>query len=206
MSKIILDPTEVLERKTAYALKELQKDTPLVALSSPAGVYLASYSNSQAHQKVVELNNFPGALVILGGVGNQSDLTLLKGELRRFITAYEQFVHRKDISGRLIASTAAAILRQHFLESPKPLCVRVVIVDPHDPECPFCALSFNGEEKVSKNLCMDGEGVHLVAAEVHSVKEMKRFAKRYLKKPPHYLFQSSSFEISKKDKTKEKKL
>ncbi len=205
MNSILLDPVEVLARKEAYAIAELQKDTPLIALSSPKGVYLASYSGSNAHQKVRELCKYPGVAIVLGGVGNQSDLAVLKGQLRQFITAFEQLVHGKDLSGRLAATTVAAILRKQFLESPRPLCVRIVVVDPYDQENPICAIAFNGEEKVGRNLCIDGKGAHFITVRPDSVEKMKQFAKKYLKRPRYGRFQSYSFELPTRASEKNKK-
>ncbi|MDO8664321.1 MAG: hypothetical protein Q7K44_02110 [Candidatus Liptonbacteria bacterium] len=173
----LLDPISILKKKEEYALEELKKDEPMVLLTSPHAMYCASISTSKAHQKITPLADYPGARIILCGRGNQSDLIVFKNEIRRAITVYEQMVHGKDLSGRLVAFTAAEILRKHYLEGQKAFSIQVAFVDILDPEDPICAISFTGEQFVGNNFLFNESGIMPITERPETLEEMKTYAK-----------------------------
>lgn len=148
--------TQNLREKLQDAKQELEADTPLIALSSEHGIFIASFSASKAHLKVVRLANHPGVLLVFGGRGVQSDLAILKSVLKNGVDDFEERFHGRDLSGRLVAATAAGILRHWYLYLPKVLAVQAVVVDVFDPEDPICAIDCNGLETVGKNFLLSG--------------------------------------------------
>lgn len=194
-----LDPIASLRKKADYAEEEIRKDTPLIALSCPEGIYLATYSGSTAHHKIVGLCKEEGVLVLLAGIGQASDLVILKDQLRKFAVGFSQYVHEKDISGRLMAPTATEFLRKYFEERPRPLAVQVAIVDAYDLEQPVCAISFSGKVEVGKNMLLDGSGMQVLKVRFKTIAQMKTYARLHIKRVKVAKFQSFSYRISKEE-------
>ena len=202
MENKLLDPIAILKSKEEHAREELAGDAPLLALSFPGGIFLYTLTPSAAHQKIVLLSANPGACIFLAGRGKQSDLVILKNEIRQWVNAYEQFVHGKDIAGRIVAPTATAILRRHYLESPKALAVQLVIADPLDPEYPFCSISFAGDQFVAKNFILQDSHIYTVEQQFRSLDEAKAFAKKSLRPRRGLFVQKHAFLTNPKKKVK----
>lgn len=167
-----LSPLGIIQEKEAHALAELKKDGPLLILTSPEAAYCISASVSKAHQKVMPL-----AHIVLCARGNQSDLVVFKNEIRRAITGFEQMVHASDLSGRMIAMTAADILRNHYLKEPKALAVQVAFLDRTDPEDPICAISCTGDQFVGKNFLFKDSEIIPISDAPETLDAMKEYAK-----------------------------
>lgn len=172
-----LSPLGIIQEKEAYALEELKKDEPLLILVAPHAALCISASKSKSHQKVMPLVQCPGALVVLCARGNPSDLVVFKNEIRRAVTGFEQAVDASDLSGRMIALTAAEILRNHYLKDPKALAVQAAFLDLTDPEDPVCVISPTGDQVVGKNFLLKESEIEPVSETPQTLNEMKEYAK-----------------------------
>lgn len=172
-----LDPISILLKKEAHALTELKKDEPLLILVAPHAAFCISASKSKSHQKVMPMVQCPGALVILCARGNPSDLVVFKNEIRRAITGFEQMVHENDLSGRMIALTAAEILRNHYLKEPKALAVQAAFLDFTDPEDPVCVISPTGDQFVGSNFLLKDSEIIPISNAPETLDAMKEYAK-----------------------------
>lgn len=172
-----LSPLGILREKEAYALEELKKDEPLLILVAPHTVLCISASTSKSHQKVMPLVQCPGALVILCARGDPSDLVVFKNEIRRAIIGFEQMVDANDLSGRMIAMTAATILRNHYLKEPKALAVHAAFLDLADPEDPVCVISPTGDQFVGTSFLLKESEIMPVSETPQTLNEMKEYAK-----------------------------
>lgn len=173
----LFSPRSILREKKEDALEELKKDEPLLILVAPHAVFCISASKSKSHKKVIQLVRCPGALIILCARGNPSDLVVFKNEINRAIIGFEQAVDASDLSGRMIALTAAEILRNHYMKEPKALAVQAAFLDFTDPEDPVCVISPTGDQFVGSNFLLKDSEIVAITDSPQTLDEMKEYAK-----------------------------
>jgi hypothetical protein len=169
-----LDSISILDKKEERALAELKKDEPLLILVSLPAVLCISASTSKAHQKIRPLEP---TSIILCARGNPSDLVVFKNEIHRAITGFEQVVSAADLSGRMIAMTAATILRNYYLKEPKALAVQAAFLDFTDPEDPVCVISPTGDQFVGTSFLLKESEIVPITDSPQTLPEMQEYAK-----------------------------
>lgn len=175
-------PLKQLHEKKEYAKSELADDFPVVALSSSEGIYIVTSAKAVNHDKVDLLVNADGVNIVFAGRGNQTDLSILKTALEHWVSQFIIQVSTFDLAGQLVSSSAAEILRNHFLNRAKALSVQVIIADPMAPDYPFWATNFDGATILGKNFTLSEAGIQEIKRNFGSMEEMRAFAHEFLKK------------------------
>lgn len=173
----LLSPRGILREKTEDACEELKKDEPMLILISPSATLCISGGDSRAHRKIMPIPDDPGAHIVLCARGNPSDLVVFKSEINNSVAGFAKAVDARDLSGRMLAMTAAKILRTYYLKEPRALAVQAAFLDFADPEDPACVISPTGDQFVGKNFLLKDSEITPIANPPQTLREMKEYAK-----------------------------
>lgn len=194
------DTIRVLVAREKYARTELREDKPLLILPLKRSVMLASLTDTGNLQRFIILVNHPCSLIILGGRGNRSDLAAIQDELKEQVAHFAKAVNDQDISGTLVTHTISEILREHFLEKPKPLAVQMVVVDFNDAKKPVSVVSFNGNITMGNGFILAGADIARLKKIFASSGEAKKYALRTLGRKKGFRFQAVEVGITPREK------
>lgn len=204
----LIDPIAFLASKAGDAAQRISTDDPpVLALSSPEGIYLATKVDAKGNRKIITLAEEPEVVVAFAGRGDPSDLSELKDLIRQAVNLYARRISPRDLSGRLISSYVTMILREYMtsMEIARALAVHVVIADPLDQEFPFCAISSSGNVCMGNNFVLEGQDIKELGATFRTFKHMQTYAHQFFSEKGSSPLQDFSFFVPREKKQKQKR-